>query len=1057
MDTLDDPLQPRGWTPPKKAPQPEHNKLNLPLLDLPCPETDTLIYLSPISSPSPPLRCSSQKLLATGSPVLEKLLGPTCQFRLLRRKNLLKLGLPMGIKFVVDLSPPEEGDEAVEMIEKLWCPDEILLWKSNLEGYVEPDEEYLPQEQDTEIGLPSAPSCTPSAPSYSPTRHTAAIERVLHILHGLDPRIHTTPMWYTVHKVAVQLQCTSAVQDHILSWLYGNLDFIEHYPALVLRIAAEVQNQTLFRDSFALLVGMQLRSGQVSDAGISPPDDKVPEEAEPWQKNILFARRSLQSRLKRLHEYMLSAAWLNNATAIPEYAKLVSRLDDDIIPPHLKALTRDLDRAIRADIKLALPQLFKFSEDPGSLSYLPPHERQIYSRIYWEEMQRSSQQAPVFGDNVVTLLTGWEGATRRVAREERERELRIGPQARQMQSRGAVGLTGDTYGTPHRQSVLEVRERHDHENTKGKAKATPGLPRTRNYKLLSAALAIPGPKDLVKKFGSKPGGVNKNPLARPPAGTPEPSYRAATQLASINVPASLPPPPSYDDINNTLPCYFEHPFLQATLDVGLLSPLQGKRKSCGDPSPWLDDLRSSEPDEGSEEMDENPVGDRTDVRMYEMTTMCTLSRPERIEIINPISKRRCSVERFGSDEGDDAQASLETHVEQVDKTQIGEPEVFRISGVYDEALLDRQAQGEEFEGQGKVIRRTEKTMINVTQVARIDQEFQDAVDNVMTDSRLVPADVAAYWSVENGRAMQTQHENGKTKTTLLDTGATTGEEQQQEEILEYDAEAHNQPTLYTPSVQPLNWLSSADRANLETAGVGGSSNVQQRILQKTTNALGAFFGDTYTSPVTYHMLTTPCPYTSVPESSHVNKNQINTYVLWRQCLSHLKDLRAEILKIPISFAPDLGGGLLLVCLGDEEWQFMPLWAGGMDDGSGGVFGEFVAPPPPNREEDGTKIGLEQERGLGRGEETEVESLFGSYDDCMDSESMGSFETSGFSEFGNGGSVAEWSEFGDSEVDEGQSDVETREESEVESLRGGTTGDDDSGSDEEFEDFGWEST
>lgn len=968
----------------------------------------------------------------------------------------------MGIKFVVDLSPPEEGDEAVEMIEKLWCPNEILLWKSNLEGYVEPDEEYSSQGQKTEIGLASAPS----PPSYSPTRHTAAIERVLHILHGLDPRIHTTPMWYTVHKVAVQFQCTSAVQDHILSWLYGNLDFVEHYPALVLRIAAEVQNQTLFRDSFALLVGMQLRSGQVSDAGISPPDDKVPEEAEPWQKNILFARRSLQSRLKRLHEYMLSAAWLNNATAIPEYAKMMSRLGDDILPSHLKALTRDLDHAIRADIKLALPQLFEFSDDPASVSYLPPRERQIYSRVYWAEMQRSAQ-APLFGDNVVTLLTGWEGDARRVTREERERELRIGPQARQMlQSPGAVGRTGDTYETPNRQSVLEVRERHGHENTKGKAKAIPGLPRTRNYKWLSSALAIPGLKGLGKKFGSEPGRADENQLPRPaarPAGTPEePSHRAATQPASINVPASLPPPPSYDDINNIPPCYSEHPLPQTTLDAStcLLSPLQGKRKSCGDPSLWLDGLRSSEPNESCEEVGGDPVGDRTDAKMYEMYEMTTariLSRPERTEIINPISKRRCSVERFDSDGGDDAQASLETHVEQVDKTQMGEPEVFRISGVY-EALLDGQAQGAEFEGQDKVIRQTEETMINVTQVARIDQEFQDAVGDVVTDSRLVPADVAAYWSVENLRAMQTQHENGETKTTPLDIKATPREEQQEEgEVLEYDTEAYNQPTLYTPSVQPLNWLPSADRANLETAGVRRSSSVQQHIPQKTTNALGALFGDTYTSPMTHHVFTTPCPYTSVQESSFINKNQINTYVLWRQCLSHLKDLRAEILKIPISFAPDLGGGLLLVCLGDEEWRFMPLWAGGMDDGSGGVFGEFVAPPPPNREEDDTKIGAEQERGLGQGEETEVESLFESYDDCMDSESMGSFETSGFSEFGNGGSVAEWSEFGDSEVDEGQSDVEIREESEVESLGGSTTGDDDSGSDEGFEDFGWEST
>lgn len=1012
--------------------------------------------------------------------MFEKLLGPTCQFRLLRRKNLLKLGLPMGIKFVVDLSPPEEGDEAVAMIERLWCPDEILLWENNLEGYVEPDEREdvasflntgdINQEQGTEIetaGINATSHASflknssttldraPTPPSYSPTRHTAAIERVLHILHGLDPRIHTTPMWYTVHKVAVQLQCTSAVQDHILSWLYSNLDFVEHYPALVLRIAAEVQNQTLFRDAFALLVGAQLISGRIDNAGVLQAvmlDDKVPEEAEHWRKHILFARRSLQSRLKKLHDYMLSAAWLDNAAAIPEYAKLMSRLNDPTLPRRLKKLTHDLDHAIRADMKAALAELSAFSGDP---SHTPVRERQIYSRVYWLETQHIAQRPPLFGDHVVKLLSGWEGSVRRVARETRERELGIDTQVEQiLQYPGVVGYSLKQVEdietiSIHHQSVLEVREKHDYEYNKGKAKATsiapdptPQTPHKRTYNWCSTAQDTQHPKGIDKLKGiPKPSHTDRNPsscsLSLSPIRVPESSHSAIAQLpkpGDINM-------RSHDD-----PDYL----ISLEPSACLLSPLRVKRKSYSDPGFWLDRARSSEQNAGSEEIYDNLVGD---AGVDEMTTVRVLPRPERIEIIGPISKRRRSVERCDSNGEENAETSPELHPGE-------EPEVLRILGVH-KALVDDHGQvvgDEDVQGQSDVMRQTGESTVKVTQVAHIDREFQDAVDNAMTDARLVPADVTAYWSMEGVGVRQVQHGNAEGETTLLEIEVPRGEE----EVLEYDAEAYkrfterkanfpvacgqhllDEPALYIPGVLPL------------AAKTEESSNVQQYVPQQTIEALGAFFGDTNTPPVTYHSFTTPCPYTSIPESSTLaNTNQVNTYVLWTQCRKYLKALGAKALNVPISFAPTLGNELVLVCLEDEEWQFMPLWAGGLDDGSGAVFGE-LAPPPLDLGEGVTKIEPGGTGNPGReGEETEVESLLGSYDDCMDVESMGSFETSGFSEFESSGSTADWSEFGDCEA---QSDVEAREGSGVESLGERTAGEDGSGSDGEFEDFEWEST
>lgn len=1010
----------------------------------------------------------------------------------------------MGIKFVVDLSPPEEGDEAVEMIEKLWCPDEVLSWKSHLEGYVEPDDPDVYQEQDMETGIADTnatgdwhpwhsnsskqSSAVSALPSYSATRHTAAIERVLHILHGLDPRIHTTPMWYTVHKVAVQLQCTEAVQDYILSWLYGNLDFTESHPALVLGIAAEVQNQTLFRDTFALIVGTQALCGHIDNASdqATESDDKVP---EPWRKPILFARRSLQAKLNRLYEHISSAAWLDNATMIPEYAKLVSPLNNPTVPQRWKKLAHDLDRAIRADIDVALTQLFSSPEDPGnprSGLYRLPRDRQIYSRGYWQELQHLRQRVPVLGTEVMGLLSGWEGAAQGFLGDTQEPGTDI--EVERMLERPIAEWygweeDGCEIAATHRQSVLEVRESQVNENRKGKSKAAfepasepdsqLSLSRTSSYKWFNDQATqrrkrMGHLKETIKcTFRAASQADEKSSSLLQTSPLVEPSHLTTTQLpklGSINVPMNLPP--SYYDTDNSLPCYSEHPISETALYARTcsLSPLRVKRKSCSDSDPWLDGLSSSEQNAGDQRINENSAENRTHVEMDEiMATACVLPRAERIEIINPISKRRCPVERCDLDRGENVEATHETHLEE---TQAGDPEVFRISGVY-EALADEQTPeaanrwhvDEGTQVQDDVVRQIEGEVgAAVAREARVDIEFQDATNNVINHVRLVPAHVAAYWGLENVRERQAQRWNGnREETTVLDTEVSFIEE---EETLEYDPDdtyerltdhesdflatsGHllDSPIFYIPNV----WYPLAVPARPGTVRAAEPSNtLQQHQPRQTIDVLSSTVGGTNT-----------LPFPPIAGSALIHPSKIDIHLLWTQCLEYLKVLGAEALNVPTSFAPTIAGdGYVLVCLGDEEWKFMPLWAGGLDDGTGGVFGEFVA-PPLDRGEDGINMeqGSERER---EGEDTEVESLLGSYDDCMDVESLGSFETSGFSEFGNGGSAAEWSEFDDSEADEGQSDVETREHSEVESLGESTEGEDESDNDG-FEDFGWEST
>lgn len=106
-------------------------------------EGDTLVYIlypgkaydsSGICVSDCVHRVHSQKLLATGSEKFEELFSPTKQFRTLRKKHInLANKLPSGIKYVLDLTPPDEGDEAVDLTANLSCSYGICQWYSAFE------------------------------------------------------------------------------------------------------------------------------------------------------------------------------------------------------------------------------------------------------------------------------------------------------------------------------------------------------------------------------------------------------------------------------------------------------------------------------------------------------------------------------------------------------------------------------------------------------------------------------------------------------------------------------------------------------------------------------------------------------------------------------------------------------------------------------------------------------------------------------------------------------------------------------------------------------------
>ena len=101
---------------------------------------------------------------------------------------------------------------------------------------------------------------TPLLPlDYSPIRHRACIERILHALEGLDPRLDSAPKLWTFFALAkvFDVATAPAISNHILAWLYefSNALLIEIHPEIAYRIASGIQSTDLCHQTFAILVG----------------------------------------------------------------------------------------------------------------------------------------------------------------------------------------------------------------------------------------------------------------------------------------------------------------------------------------------------------------------------------------------------------------------------------------------------------------------------------------------------------------------------------------------------------------------------------------------------------------------------------------------------------------------------------------------------------------------------------------------------------------------------------------------------------------------------------
>ncbi|KAF4987396.1 hypothetical protein FGRMN_10393 [Fusarium graminum] len=257
-------------------------------------------------------RVHSGKLLETGSSKFTEMLNSTYQFRIQRRRKMVNR-LPEGIKYLLDLTPPSEGDDLVfQMTELSLTPAIIKWWSSYMIHGVDPllvtghddvcscsrrpkspttedkeDNDSEPVGTDTEATghvnydsngkkLPSLPLSSERAlqmkatndnevyvtppyrniQDYCPIRHRNGIVRLLMLIEGKGIILDSAHRLWTMVKLSAIFDCASVIRDRATQWImHGqNTTFIEVLPEEALQIAFSLKIPQVAESSFRILV-----------------------------------------------------------------------------------------------------------------------------------------------------------------------------------------------------------------------------------------------------------------------------------------------------------------------------------------------------------------------------------------------------------------------------------------------------------------------------------------------------------------------------------------------------------------------------------------------------------------------------------------------------------------------------------------------------------------------------------------------------------------------------------------------------------------------------------
>lgn len=262
-------------------------------------EADTLVFIDPApesvraglsqSTSVAPHNIHSERLLATDSTYFRRLFTPAYQAKV-RKQRGMSDNLPVGIKYVLDLTPPLLDDEALILLTELSCPSSVREWASKKKlwnlprscvgGFDETEAVASGSNQETHQFEECCDHCSIEHGSsesfdaidpkikdvnskqlpleYSSQRHREGIEHILHVLMGLNPTLDTPCKLWTFFGLAkfFDVATVPAVSGHIISWFYelNNIRFMEVHPEVVYRVACGTKSARLCREAFVALV-----------------------------------------------------------------------------------------------------------------------------------------------------------------------------------------------------------------------------------------------------------------------------------------------------------------------------------------------------------------------------------------------------------------------------------------------------------------------------------------------------------------------------------------------------------------------------------------------------------------------------------------------------------------------------------------------------------------------------------------------------------------------------------------------------------------------------------
>lgn len=398
-------------------------------------ETRKMADCDNIAYRSQQFRVHSEKLLATGSTKFADMLGPSYQFRIQRRRKLVNK-LPEGVKYVLDLTPPSEGDELVfQMTEASLTPgimnwwtsyrfhgtdvglvaghDDVCCCKRQTTFYLgfDSDEDDIydlsglrkPKTLGCGVLLPPMPVTlmkmktdgkdklyeTPEfrqIPDYCPLRHRNTIIRLLILLEGRDVSIDSAARMWTMVAVAKILDCTSIIRDKVAQWMLHdrNARFIEALPEEALRIGYDLQLQGVTQTAFRILVNEMALEEAATDNGSGKRrarttifGRRTSECCDELNNLIQHAARALAERATRINMELQSEDLFDRWT-IEEWGKLrelqalLRRQEHSANPDSASVFSHTLDKLDRLMAQLRRTIGHKYSLSAASFGVSSP-------------------------------------------------------------------------------------------------------------------------------------------------------------------------------------------------------------------------------------------------------------------------------------------------------------------------------------------------------------------------------------------------------------------------------------------------------------------------------------------------------------------------------------------------------------------------------------------------------------------------------------------------------------------------------------------------------------